>query len=113
MDDAQVVLLPRRDGGRAGGKSFDAASRGARTKAPRKRHGHCAVASNAVVRSKPNAMLKHSTPWPDAPLTRLSRAAVTTALSPCAATLTRQRLEWLTSLVVGVRSTTLVNGWSA
>ena len=62
------------------------------------------------MRSKPKAMLKHSTPWPDAPFTRLSMAAVTTAFSPWAATLTRQRLVWLVSFVWGELGTTLVKG---
>src|ERR1700694_1515166 len=110
MDDAQVVLLPAWDGGRAGSERLDATCGRAGAKASGKGQGHWAGPSNAVVRSNPNAMLKHSTPWPDAPLIRLSSAAVTTALVPCAATLTRQRFEWPASLVVGVWSTTRVNG---
>src|ERR1700674_5577711 len=100
MDDAQVVLLPAWDGGCAGGERLDATCGRAGAKASGKGQGHWAGPSNAVVRSNPNAMLKHSTPWPDAPLIRLS----------CAATLTRQRFEWPASLVVGVWSTTRVNG---
>src|SRR5216684_7121702 len=101
MNHAQVVPLPRRDGRRSGRESLDAASGGAGAKTAGEGQGHCAAPSRAVVRSKPNAMLKHSTPWPDAPLIRLSSAAVTTALVPCDATLIRQRLEWAASLVVG------------
>src|ERR1700694_6180430 len=101
MDDAQVVPLPARDGGCAGGECLDATCGRAGAKASSKGQGHWAGPSNAVVRSNPNAMLKHSTRWPEAPLIRLSSAAVTTALVPCAATLTRQRLEWLCSLVGG------------
>src|SRR6267142_3250741 len=113
MNHAQVVLLSRRDGGRASREGFDAALRSARPEASCECQGHCTGPSSAVVRSKPNAMLKHSTPWPEAPFSRLSSAAVTTAFFSCAATLTRQRLEWLASLVVGVWATTRVKGWPA
>src|SRR5260370_29145949 len=109
MDDAQVVPLAGRNSRCAGGERFDAASRSPGAKAPRKCHGHWGGNSSAVVRSKPNAMLKHSTPWPEAPLIRLSRAAVTTPFLPWSATLTRHRLAWLPSLVVGVWATTFVN----
>src|SRR4030081_1625363 len=113
MDDAQVVLLAARYGGRACGEGLDAARGGAGAEASGKGQGHWAGNSNAVVRSKPNAMLKHSTPWPDAPLIRLSSAAVTTAFLPCAATLTRHMFVWLASFVVGVWPTTFVKGWPA
>src|ERR1051326_5458135 len=90
LDHAQVLLLAGRHRGRARGEGLDPARCRAGRKASRKRHGHWIAGSSAVLRSNPNAMLKHSTPCPDAPFTRLSRAAVTTALSPCALTFTRQ-----------------------
>src|SRR5258708_10441303 len=102
MDDAQVVRLRGGDSRCDGGERLDAASRGAGAKASRKCHGHWGGNSSAVVRSKPNAMLKHSTPWPEAPLIRLSSAAVTTAFLPWAATLTRHRLVWLAGLEKGL-----------
>src|SRR5439155_18363324 len=93
QNDAEVALLLGGDRFGACGERLDAARGGAGTKASGEGHGHCTGASRAAVRSKPNAMLKHSTPWPEAPLIRLSSAEVTTALPPCAATLTRHRLE--------------------
>src|SRR5216683_1178016 len=113
IDHAEVVALPGRDRARAGREGFDAARGRAGPESLGERQGHWIGASRAVLRSNPNAMLKHSTPCPDAPLTRLSSAAVTTALSFCADTLTRQRLEWLTSLVVGLCGITRVKGWPA
>src|SRR6266699_6574488 len=113
MDDAEIVALAARDRRGSRRECLDAAGGGAGGEPERKRHGHWIGPSRAVVRSNPNAMLKHSTPWPDAPLTRLSRAAVTTAFLFCADTLTRQTLEWLASLVVGLWATTRVKGWPA
>src|SRR6266849_5493529 len=113
MNDAEVVTLPSRYRARPGRERFDAASGRSGAESAREGHGHWVGASNAVLRSNPNAMLKHSTPCPDAPLIRLSRAAVTTAFSFCAVTLTRQRFEWLASLVVGLCGTTRVKGWPA
>src|SRR5579872_2299876 len=113
MDDAQVVSLPARNRRRPGRERLDPARRGARPETAWIGHGHWTGASRPAVRARPNMMLKHSTPWPEAPLTRLSRAAVTTAFLPCAETLTRQRLECVASLVVGVLPTTRTNGWPA
>src|SRR2546430_8532950 len=93
VDHAQVVLLAGGNGGGAGGECFDPTRRRAGPKSSGVGHGHCTGPTSAVVRSKPNAMLKHSTPCPEAPFIRLSRAAVTTAFLPCADTLTRQRFE--------------------
>src|SRR5207302_9355783 len=93
VDHAQVVLLAGGNGGGAGGERFDPTRRRAGPKSSGVGHGHCTGPTSAVVRSKPNAMLKHSTPCPEAPFIRLSRAAVTTAFLPCADTLTRQRFE--------------------
>src|SRR5256885_10221580 len=101
MDDAEIVALAARDRRGSRRECLDTAGGGAGGEPERKRHGHWIGPSRAVVRSNPNAMLKHSTPWPDAPLTRLSRAAVTTALWFCADTLTRQRLEWLPNFRAG------------
>src|SRR5258708_34653302 len=111
MNHAQVVRLSGGDGRRSCRESLDAARGRSGAEAAGERQGHCAAPSRAVVRSKPNAMLKHSTPWPDAPLIRLSSAAVTTAFFPWAATLMRHTFVWLASLVLGVWSTKRVNGW--
>src|SRR2546430_1665412 len=113
VDHAQVVPLAGGNGGGSGGEGLDPTRRRSGPKSSGVGHGHCTGPTNAVVRSKPKAMLKHSTPCPEAPFIRLSRAAVTTAFLPCAATLTRHRLECVASLVVGVLSTTLVKGWPA
>src|SRR2546425_11669767 len=101
MEHGELVGRPARDRRGPRRECLDAAGGGAGGEPERKRHGHWIGPSRAVVRSNPNAMLKHSTPWPDAPLTRLSRAAVTTALWFCADTLTRQRLEWLARVAGG------------
>src|SRR5438270_479267 len=77
-----------------------------RPPAPGKGHGHWIGSSKPAVRSSPKARLNDSTPCPEAPLTRLSSALVTTAFSSWAATLTRQRLVWLASLVVGLFGST-------
>src|SRR5207302_7143709 len=113
VDHTEIVLLAARHGRRAGGEGLDPARRRPGPKPSGVGHGHCTGPSSPVFRSKPKAMLKHSTPCPEAPLTRLSIAAVTTALRPCAATLTRQRFECVASLVAGVWSITLVKGWPA
>ena len=82
VDHAKVVPLVAWDGRRPGRERLDATRRRASPKSSGVGHGHWSGPVSAVVRSNPNAMLKHSTPWPDAPLIRLSRAAVTTALRP-------------------------------
>src|SRR5207302_5358583 len=92
VEHGQVVLLAGGDGRSAGREGLDPAGGGARPPAPGEGHGHWIGSTRPVVRSNPKARLKDSTPCPEAPLTRLSRALVTIAFSPCAATLTRQRL---------------------
>ena len=61
-DYAEIVALPARDRCGARRECLDAAGSGAGPKSERKRHGHWIGPSSAVLRSNPNAMLKHSTP---------------------------------------------------
>src|SRR5437588_12755278 len=110
VDHAQVVFLAAGHRRGAGSEGLDPTSGRAGPKSSGVRHGHWTGPNNAVVRSKPNARLKHSTHCPEAPLTRLSRAAVTTALRPCAATATRQRVDWLAIAVAARFATPFVNG---
>src|SRR5207253_11377006 len=123
VDHRQVLTLVTGNRAGARGEGLDAATGDAGAPAPGSGqpagdrlcgpcpYGHWKGPVRASVRSKPNAMLKHSTPCPEAPFTRLSIAAVTMALSPWAATFTRQRFEWLVSLVAGESGATLGNGW--